>query len=180
MSGVGRHRPTRGEGDHPSCTNEERKDGDAPRVACFGLDGQGPQAPKNQIRKVSRRLSNNLREGWKPEGPRPRLPERDSARDSPTGNAGRAIEQFANQLGVVERLIRLPGFRNGEPDSFSQPVCRRLRIAGVPDNCQMMVGVKMGFLQCSPPFRQKQFSRRCRSPASPAPRRSPLPNWSRH
>lgn len=43
-------RPARGEGDHPTCTNDEgmRKGGDTPRVrpkGRSGLDGWGPQAP---------------------------------------------------------------------------------------------------------------------------------------
>ncbi len=63
MSGVGRQGRRRVEGDHPSCTNAERKDGDTPAVACNDLDGKGPQASENQRNKVSRRLPKNLREG---------------------------------------------------------------------------------------------------------------------
>ena len=34
-----------------------------PTVARFGLDGQGPQAPNKQMKKVSRRLYASSREG---------------------------------------------------------------------------------------------------------------------
>jgi hypothetical protein len=83
MSGVGRHRPTAREGYRPSCTTTGRKDGETRAVARLGLDGQGPQAPKNQTKNVSRkprrarrgeRLSAYPREGSKPEGPRPGIP----------------------------------------------------------------------------------------------------------
>jgi hypothetical protein len=46
------------------------RDGETPADACLGLDGQGPQAPKNATNNVSRRLAVLSRERLKLEGPK--------------------------------------------------------------------------------------------------------------
>jgi hypothetical protein len=106
MSGGRPSRPQTAEGDHPSCTNEERKDGETAGCARsqqtkgLVLTEDGAADPKKKKKKVSPSgLASITRKGWKPHGRDRRLGSR---QPGPKGALLDKLKPYVDSLARID------------------------------------------------------------------------------